>query len=224
MTALPNLFDQWAEVYDTDLNPLLALENRTLPALLPAVAQAHVLDVGCGTGRWLQHLELLQPASLTGADTSDAMLAIARRKVSAGTTLVNAPATRLPASNSSHDLVLASFVLSYIEDLPAFAAECARILKPAGHLIVTDMHPATATARDWTRGFKHGQQNIHVPAQTHSLTEILAAFAQQGLTLVAQHEPAFAEPERYLFIEANKHSAYEDIRHTPAIYLLKLQK
>jgi ubiquinone/menaquinone biosynthesis C-methylase UbiE len=224
MTTLPNLFDQWAEVYDTDLNPLLALERRTLPSLLPAIAQAHILDVGCGTGRWLQHLELLQPASLTGADTSDAMLAIARRKVSASTTLVNAPATRLPASNSSHDLVLASFVLSYIEDLPAFAAECARILKSAAHLIVTDMHPATASARDWTRGFRHGQQHIQIPAQTHPLTDILAAFAQQGLTLVAQHEPAFAEPERSLFVEANKHSAYEDLQHTPAIYLLKFQK
>lgn len=224
MTTLPNIFDQWAEVYDTELNPLLALESRTLPALLPRIAQAHVLDVGCGTGRWLQHLEPLEPASLTGADPSVAMLEIARRKLSSNTTLLNCPADALPEGKASHDLILASFMLSYIEDLSAFAAECARILKPAAYLIVTDMHPDTATARGWTRSFKLGQQRIQIPAHSRSIEKIKATFAHHGMTVMAQLEPAFGEPERSLFALADKQSAYGDLQQTPAIYLLKLQK
>jgi cytosine/adenosine deaminase-related metal-dependent hydrolase/ubiquinone/menaquinone biosynthesis C-methylase UbiE len=224
MTTLPSLFDQWAEVYDAEPNPLLALEERTLLSLLPDIADAHVLDVGCGTGRWLQQLEALQPASLTGADPSAAMLAIARRKLSPNTILVDSPATRLPVPASSRDLVLASFVLSYIEDLAAFAVECARLLKPEAPLLITDMHPVTAAARNWTRSFKQGGQRLQISAQTRSLHAIIAAFEREGLVLVERHEPAFAEAERPLFVQAGKQSVFEELQHEPAIYLLKFSK
>jgi SAM-dependent methyltransferase len=224
MTTLSNIFDQWAEIYDSEPNPLLALESRTLPPLVPTIAEAHVLDVGCGTGRWLEHLEPLEPASLTGTDPSSAMLEIARRKLSPTTTLLNCFADSIPVPNSSRDLMLASFVLSYVEDLATFAAECARILKPTSNLILTDMHPITATARNWTRSFKLGDQKVQIPAYTRPINSIVATFAQYGLTLVAQREAAFAEPERHFFADAGKHSTYDGLQQTPAIYLLKFRK
>ena len=51
-----NVFAAWAEVYDNDPNPLLALEERYLTRLLPDIQGKNALDVGCGTGRWLQRL------------------------------------------------------------------------------------------------------------------------------------------------------------------------
>ena len=51
------LFDLWAETYDEENNPLLMLEERTLEPFLPSLVGAHVLDAGCGTGRWLRHFE-----------------------------------------------------------------------------------------------------------------------------------------------------------------------
>ena len=40
----------------------------------------NIVDLGCGTGRWLQRLEAIGASSLTGVDSSAAMLAEARKK------------------------------------------------------------------------------------------------------------------------------------------------
>src|SRR3954454_4846615 len=76
------VFDRWARVYDAQSNPLLSLEMRKATPLLPLISGSHVLDVGCGTGRWLRHFETLAPASITGVDCSSTMLECAREKVS----------------------------------------------------------------------------------------------------------------------------------------------
>ena len=49
-------FSRWSEVYDDQPNPLLALEERFLAELLPDVRGLDVVDIGCGTGRWLARL------------------------------------------------------------------------------------------------------------------------------------------------------------------------
>ena len=75
MMATPSdVFDTWAQVYDEQPNPLLALEQRFLTRMLPDVAGLDVLDAGCGTGRWLQLLAPQRPASLLGVDISPQML------------------------------------------------------------------------------------------------------------------------------------------------------
>ena len=63
-------FDAWAEVYDTQPNPLLALEERVLGPMMPDVRGLDVLDAGCGTGRWLERLADRSPRSLLGVDIS----------------------------------------------------------------------------------------------------------------------------------------------------------
>jgi ubiquinone/menaquinone biosynthesis C-methylase UbiE len=72
-------FDRWAEVYDEQANPLTALEERILLGLLPPLQGRDVLDVGCGTGRWLNRVAISEPRSLTGVDPSAAMLERAAR-------------------------------------------------------------------------------------------------------------------------------------------------
>src|ERR1039457_7378545 len=44
-------YDRWASIYDTDGNPLVALEEPLVERLLGDVRSLSVLDVGCGTGR-----------------------------------------------------------------------------------------------------------------------------------------------------------------------------
>jgi ubiquinone/menaquinone biosynthesis C-methylase UbiE/cytosine/adenosine deaminase-related metal-dependent hydrolase len=223
-TSSVGIFDRWAEVYDHQANPLLTLEERSLPMLLPSVTGSDVLDAGCGTGRWLTRLEGLTPNSLTGTDCSPAMLERARQKVSLGTALHLGCATSLPGSNSSSDLILASFVLSYIDDLQAFAKECARILRPGGHLLLCDMHPNTAARRGWVRAFQAGDTKLSLPAVRRFLPLILTTFAQNGFRLIQLVEPSFGEPERQIFTEAGKLSDYTNLTNVPALYLLKLQR
>src|SRR5215469_6572011 len=81
-------FTLWSKVYDHQANPLLSLEERFLSEVLPPVKGVHVVDIGCGTGRWLQRFSPHGPGSLTGVDSSPEMIARAKKKLGASATVV----------------------------------------------------------------------------------------------------------------------------------------
>ncbi len=219
-----SVFSRWARVYDAQSNPLLLLEERRAAPLLPPVRGGNVLDVGCGTGRWLTRLEALHPASLTGMDCSVAMLERASEKVLPTTTLEHGHSSALPNEDASHTLVMASFLLSYVKDLNAFAFECARVLRPGGWMLISDMHPVTAAEREWTRSFHVDGAKVDIAVHSRSLAEIVATFERNGFEVRVLIEPAFEEPERRVFEDAGKLAEYEKLTGVPAIYILKLQK
>jgi len=219
-----SVFSRWAQVYDAQSNPLLLLEERRAAPLLPPVGGGNVLDVGCGTGRWLTHLEALHPASLTGIDSSIAMLERAREKLLPATTLEHAHSSALPGKDASYTFVIASFLLSYVKDLQAFALECARILRPEGWMLISDMHPVTAAELGWTRSFHVDGTRVDIAVHSRSLAEIIATFERNGLEVRVLIEPAFEEPERLVFEHAGKLAEFEKLTGVPAIYILKLQK
>jgi cytosine/adenosine deaminase-related metal-dependent hydrolase/ubiquinone/menaquinone biosynthesis C-methylase UbiE len=218
------VFNLWAQVYDAQSNPLLMLEERCAMPLLPPLSGGDVLDVGCGTGRWLRHLEAREPASLTGTDCSAAMLERARSKIHPTTTLELSQSVALPSEDASRSFVLASFIVSYLDDLQGFAHECARILRPGGWLLASDMHPATAAERGWTRSFRIDGKKIEIEVHSRSLEEIVSAFQEAGFELRDRIEPSFETPERSAFEDAGKHAEYEELSGVAAIYILKLQK
>jgi len=218
------VFDLWAQVYDTGSNPLLMLEERSAMPLLPLLSGGDVLDVGCGTGRWLTRLETLNPASLTGTDCSTTMLERARAKVHPTTKLEHRECSTLPSEDASKSFVLASFVLSYLSDLHGFACECARILRPDGWVLISDMHPVTAAKRGWTRSFRVEGEKFEIAVHSRSLEEIVSAFQYYGFELRVLIEPPFGTPEQSVFEDAEKLTEFEELAGVAAIYILKLQK
>ena len=218
------VFDLWAQVYDTQSNPLLMLEERSVTPLLPHLSGGDLLDVGCGTGRWLTRLEALSPASLTGTDCSTSMLERARAKIHATTKLEQRDCSTLPGDDASKSFVMASFVLSYLSDLHGFASECARVLRPDGWVLISDMHPDTATQRGWTRSFRVEGEKFEIAVRSRSLDEIVSAFQYYGLELRVLTEPSFEEPERPIFEKAGKLTDFEGLAGIAAIYVLKLQR
>jgi hypothetical protein len=46
----------WSRVYDAQPNPMVSVEERYLESLIPDLRGRTVLDVGCGSGRWLERL------------------------------------------------------------------------------------------------------------------------------------------------------------------------
>jgi len=219
-----NAFATWAEVYDKQPNPLLLLEERYLRRLLPNVQGKHVLDIGCGTGRWLQHLAGGIPASLRGLDSSPEMLSVAASKRLQGTQLTQAALPVLPVDTDSIDLALCSFVLSYVEDLSLCASELARIVRDSGDLFLSDMHPTTAASLGWKRGFGPSgkTQTLHpIQRPIEALIEVLYA---HGFGLAACIEPSFGEVERDLFEIHGKQTAWDMAAGMPAIYLLHFRR
>ena len=148
----------WANSYDRDLNPMLALEKRFLEMLLPPVAGLDVVDLGCGTGRWLALFQGMQPKSLLGVDSSAEMLEVARRKLRGAARFEHADCAEASFESCSADLVLCNFVLSYLEDAGAFVAKVRKLLRAGGSVFITDVHPETSSRLHWRRG------GISVPA------------------------------------------------------------
>jgi cytosine/adenosine deaminase-related metal-dependent hydrolase/ubiquinone/menaquinone biosynthesis C-methylase UbiE len=219
-----HIFDLWAQVYDAQSNPLLMLEERCVAPLLPSLRGEDVVDVGCGTGRWLRRLEALEPASLTGIDCSPTMLERARSKVRPTTKVKVSQCSALPEEDGSKSLVLGSFVLSYLDDLEQFARECTRILRPDGWLLISDMHPLTAMERHWTRSFRLDGQKIEIATHSRSIDEIVSVFRHHGFVARVLNESSFDTPERPAFESAGMLDEYEKLSGVAAIYVLKLQK
>jgi cytosine/adenosine deaminase-related metal-dependent hydrolase/ubiquinone/menaquinone biosynthesis C-methylase UbiE len=217
-------FDSWAEVYDTQQNPLLALEERVLGSMMPDVRGLDVLDAGCGTGRWLQRLADRSPRSLLGVDISPAMLLLASVKLGQDCELRHGSCTDLPVSDTACDMVLSSFVVSYLEDLQAFAREIDRVARPGATIVLSDMHPETEASRGWKRSFKMKGAETQIRPRGWNLQQITQAFLARGFKLVSLAEPAFGLHERQIFEECGKLERYHSSEDLPAIYVLQLRK
>jgi cytosine/adenosine deaminase-related metal-dependent hydrolase/ubiquinone/menaquinone biosynthesis C-methylase UbiE len=224
MASPSDVFDAWAQVYDEQPNPLLTLEQRFLSRMLPDVGGLDVLDVGCGTGRWLQLLAAHRPASLVGVDASPQMLQRASAKLRTAATLHLGSCVALPIQNSTADLVLASFVLSYLENLEAFAHELHRVTRPSATVFLTDMHPDTAISCNWKRSFEANGSKEQIQTNRYFLQQITETFQSCGFELLTRIEPSFDAPEKTTFEQNRKLESYESFADLPAIYILQLRK
>lgn len=223
-TLLKEAFSAWAEVYDLQQNPLLALEERYLLRLLPNINERDVLDVGCGTGRWLAQLSRLNPRTLHGIDFSQEMLLKAAARRFPNALLSLASCTELPIENACIDMLLASFVLSYVDDLGKAAREFARVIRHEGNLFLSDMHPETAAYLHWERAFSTTDAKIALPARHRSIEALIEAFSAEGFIVRTLIEPSFGLSEKGIFAANDKIDCFAEAEHLPAIYLLHFVK
>src|SRR5512147_1144319 len=107
--------------------------GRVLAELVQAGPAVVTLEVGCGTGHWLESLRAF-PGARIGLDFSLGMLRQARQ-VNPGR-LACAEAGNLPLKTAGADLI---FVINAIHHFPRprdFIAEAYRALKPGGALAI----------------------------------------------------------------------------------------
>ena len=192
-----DVFNTWAQAYDEQPNPLIALERRFLSRMLPDVSGLDVLDVGCGTGRWLQFLVPHHTASLVGVDASPEML----QRASAKLRYLQRPPRQgscvagCPSSNPLADLILASFVLSYLDECGCLRPRTlSGSQRPGATIFLSDMHPDTATSCNWKRSFKANGTEDYLRTKSHSPQQVTDAFRSCGFDLLTRIEPAFDSP------------------------------
>ena len=118
------------------------------------LADKHVLDVGCGKGRFDRVLLELNPgAKICGLDISEAMLAC----VSAGIEKVAGYMTELPFATSAFDCVYATESLEHAVEIDTAVAEMCRVLKPGGKIAIIDKnveHWGRFKTPEWERWFE----------------------------------------------------------------------
>lgn len=147
------LEDGSADIYDTQVEVLFtgtadAMRRQALVPFADAMRgldqrQANVLDLACGTGRFLTFVCDNYPRlNLTAVDLSPNYLAKAQRTLRKWRNIhyVNANAERLPVADASQDIVTCVYLFHELPPKirPVVASEIARVLKPGGRLIVTD--------------------------------------------------------------------------------------
>lgn len=218
------VFDTWADVYDSEPNPLLSLEQRVLAPMLPDVRGIDVLDAGCGTGRWLTQLAARSPRSLLGIDISPQMLQLAASKLDHNCDLRLGSCTALPFSDGVADMVLSSFVISYLGELEIFAQEIDRVARPGTTIFLTDMHPDTEASCNWKRSFQANGSTTQMHGSRWSLPQITRAFLDRGFEVLSLIEPIFSPEERRTFEECGRIDLYHSAANLPAIYILQLRK
>lgn len=123
--------------------PDQAVETAMLKLVGEAPFQSMV-DLGTGTGRLLELFAPLYRRGV-GIDLSREMLSVARANLdSAGITNAQVRQGDLyapPVERDSADLVTMHQVLHYLDDPALAVAEAARLLRPAGRLLIVDFAP-----------------------------------------------------------------------------------
>ena len=190
-----------ARLYDLSVEMLFGgtadvMRRMAIPPLVRGVkdvARPRILDVGCGTGRFMRQLsEALPPARLFGVDLSGYYIKEASRTLAgvADVSLVVDNAERLPFDDATFDAVVSVFLF---HELPRavrrrVAAEMMRVLKPGGTLVIHDS--AQFVESDALRiSLERFGSTFHEPYYRDYLKDDLEAlFSQAGLS-VEESEP-----------------------------------
>ena len=143
------MFDSIAPTYDK-LNHRLSwnIDKGWRLTAIQALAKHNpqtILDVATGTGDFaILAAKMLRPKKLVGADISEGMMAIGRKKVeqeglSDTISFKKEDCMSLTFDDNSFDAVTAAFGIRNFPNLDKGLAEMCRVLKPGGQLCVTDI-------------------------------------------------------------------------------------
>jgi len=183
-------YARWAASYDQEKNALIVLEETHVDQLLAGLTFTSVLDVGTGTGRYALKLARTG-ASVTAVDQSPEMLAHARRAArNEGLSIDFRLASLehgLPFAANQFDLLVCALMLCHVPDLAAPMREFARVLQPAGSLLITDFHP-DSVRYGWRTGFRQSGVRYLLPNMPHTRDAYLEAITGCGMKLTTLRE------------------------------------
>jgi SAM-dependent methyltransferase len=132
-------YEQLSAGYDAEAGGgLFAADEPIVAEYLSDREPGVALDAACGTGRFAEFLSR-RGHRVIGVDSSPDMLAHARRRVPDGEFLLG-ELDRLPLPDDSVDVLVCALALDHVPRLEPVVAEFARVLRPGGDLVISDMH------------------------------------------------------------------------------------
>lgn len=210
---VPEGYARWAERYDGP-NPAIAAEQPIVHSMLDEIPPGRALDAACGTGRHAARLHELGH-QVVGVDATPAMLSLARKKVP-GADFRIGQLEALPVQDATVDLITCALALSHLDDLEPAIAEFARVLRPGGQVIISDIHPtasmtgaiAAFPGRDLTKGVPYVRSVIHqcsdwlaaFRAAVLSVVDCLEPPVDESVVRTAPSYPAYPEAARQAFL------------------------
>jgi SAM-dependent methyltransferase len=177
----------WAGRYDEPGNGLIDREQPVVRKILDGLPRGRALDAACGTGRHAQYLASLG-YSVIGVDGSPQMLAAAKAKLPDGE-FREGDLHHLPVPDRHVDVVVCGLALNHVLDLAPVLAEFARVLRPGGHLVISD----SRTDRPVVMELPGGEFG-YLPHRLHLTSDYLAAALPLGFEVRGCAEPRIPYP------------------------------
>ena len=215
LEKMSEFFENRLSGYDEHMKKNIESADEFYPftaGLLPAVKNAAVLDLGCGTGLELEEYLALNPsASITGIDLSAGMLEALKNKFPhKELTLIQGSYFDIPLGEGAFDAAVSVESLHHFtkdEKLPLYR-KLRLSLKENGYFILTDYF-----------ALSEEEEQMH-------RRELLALKAAQGITdgeFYHYDTPLTVEHETEALTEAG-FSSVEVLSHWGATYTLKAKR
>lgn len=166
-----HFYDRFGGLLDTQA----FYEDASLDVLVAHAAfdrATTVFELGCGTGRLAVRLlerELPLAASYVGADLSETMVGLARRRLAPwqgrAQVIQSDGAMRFPLADRSASHVVSTYVFDLLpeDEVSAALAEAHRVLAPGGRLCLASMTRGTTLASRTLGAVWEGLYRLHAP-------------------------------------------------------------
>lgn len=112
---------------------VLRPQKKTLFRMINSLPEGQLLEIGAGNG---SHFKYYQKHQVTAIDTSEAMLAIARKNSTDNIRVLKMSGEDLSFEAATFDYVVLSHVIAVVPHPEQLLAETLRVLKPGGQLLI----------------------------------------------------------------------------------------
>jgi ubiquinone/menaquinone biosynthesis C-methylase UbiE len=202
MNLQANDYETYAEAYSADNETNLINGHYERPAMLQLAGDVRgrrILDAGCGSAPLAAALQA-RGATVTGFDSSTAMVELARKRLGEAADLYVADLGQpLPFADEAFDDVVSSLVLHYLKDWTAPLAEVRRVIKPGGRLIMSVHHPFIYklsnpgadyfALTEWSDTYEFSGQSVVLSYWHRPLQAMTEAFTHAGFRVADISEP-----------------------------------
>jgi SAM-dependent methyltransferase len=185
-------YRRWAVTYDEPRNSLFDADEPVVHTIVDALPRGATLDAACGTGRYADYLAE-HGYRVVGVDSSPEMLDRARARVPSGESLLG-DLRRLPLPDSRVDLVVSGLALSHVPTLVPVMAEFARVLRPGGHLVISDAHHEIVIRGSVPHALGPNDEPGLVATYRHTPGDFLRAALPAGFQVRACEELGRSDP------------------------------
>ena len=204
------MFDNIAPTYDT-LNHRLSWDidkgwrKKAIRQLTPHKPQT-MLDIATGTGDFaILSAQMLRPKKLIGADISEGMMEIGRRKVKQlglqdTISFAKEDCLNLSYADDTFDAITAAFGIRNFANLDKGLSEMYRVLKPGGHLSIVELTtPVSFPMKQLFHIYSHTVLPVYgrlISKDTSAysyLTKTIEAFPQGEMMQEILHQAGFKD-------------------------------
>jgi ubiquinone/menaquinone biosynthesis C-methylase UbiE len=205
--AVRDSFRQQTDLFEGDDSIFAIAATRPSPTawIDPLTPEMLVLDVACGAAH---AAELAAPhvRQVVGVDLTPELLVIGAARLREGgitnVLLQEGNAAALPFVDASFDLVMCRTALHHMGDPIASIAEMARVCKPGGRVVVSDLVAPDADVREVFDDFQRTLDPSH--ARTFVVEELAAAVGAAVGTVDAVDAPGpFPIPVHTIFSDVS---------------------